>query len=346
MLVTKVSPLKWECRGRECNTALRTTITDGWRTKHRLFEESKNLSIYKAFNECKRYLLVMNLLMYLDYSVTSSKTIADNKWISQECLNHEEHPMVLSFSRVGKNVPTPTPPQTVSDFDSTVLTRRLTGLKGERVWVVFCVHDDSEAFLELYSDQKVAVAHKPDWFTSLNNCLHVSPTICPQEDEDLMIEWVETIRSKLREMKILSPKENIYSKMPEARLPLAPTRDPNSPLPPPPAGPSTVLPGVEPVHSSESSDSSSSVGSVEGSTSADSSSDDSSHPPQREAYDNVSLQMGSASSSLYITHSEPPVYTRLSSEKVVLLVVTSRGGISESAMKLKLKIPCSLSGGN
>nr|CAD7441733.1 unnamed protein product [Timema bartmani] len=202
--------------------------------------------------------------------------------------------------------------------------------KGERVWVVFCVHDDSEAFLELYSDQKVAVAHKPDWFVSLNNCLHVSPTICPQEDEyefvvtlssdlvrltapswDLMIEWVETIRSKLREMKILSPRENVYSKMPEARLPLAPTRDPNSPLPPPPVGPSTVLPGVEPVHSSESSDSSSSVGSVEGSTSADSSSDDSSHPPQREAYDNVSLQMGSASSSLYITHSEPPVYTRL-----------------------------------
>jgi hypothetical protein len=66
------------------------------------------------------------------------------------------------------------------------------------------------------------------------------------------MEWVDTIRSKLREMRILSPKENLYTRMPEARLPLAPTRDPNSPLPPPPAGPSVVVPGVEPVHSESS----------------------------------------------------------------------------------------------
>lgn len=66
---------------------------------------------------------------------------------------------------------------------------------------------------------------------------------------ELMMEWVDTIRTKLREMRILSPKENLYTRMPEARLPLAPTRDPNSPLPPPPAGPTAVVPGVEPVHS-------------------------------------------------------------------------------------------------
>lgn len=60
-----------------------------------------------------------------------------------------------------------------------------------------------------------------------------------------MMEWVEVIRSKLREMHILSPKENLYSKLPENRLPLAPTRDPNSPLPPPPLGPSAAVPGVE-----------------------------------------------------------------------------------------------------
>jgi hypothetical protein len=63
------------------------------------------------------------------------------------------------------------------------------------------------------------------------------------------MEWVDTIRSKLREMRILSPRENLYTRMPEARLPLAPTRDPNSPLPPPPAGPTAVVPGVEPVRS-------------------------------------------------------------------------------------------------
>jgi hypothetical protein len=67
-----------------------------------------------------------------------------------------------------------------------------------------------------------------------------------------MMEWVDTIRTKLREMRILSPKENLYTRMPEARLPLAPTRDPNSPLPPPPAGPTAVVPGVEPVHSESS----------------------------------------------------------------------------------------------
>lgn len=62
------------------------------------------------------------------------------------------------------------------------------------------------------------------------------------------MEWVDTIRSKLREMRILCPRENVYSRMPEPRLPLLPTRDPNSPLPPPPLGPSALVPGVEPVH--------------------------------------------------------------------------------------------------
>ncbi|KAJ8874468.1 hypothetical protein PR048_025317 [Dryococelus australis] len=77
-------------------------------------------------------------------------------------------------------------------FLSNILVACHFARKGERVWVVFCVHDDTEAFLELYSDQKVAVTHKPDWCVSLNNCLHVSPTICPQEDE---YEFVVTLRS-------------------------------------------------------------------------------------------------------------------------------------------------------
>lgn len=64
--------------------------------------------------------------------------------------------------------------------------------KGDRVWVAFCVHDDAEPFLEVYMDQKVAVMHKPDWCVLLNNCLHVSPTICAQEDE---YEFVVTLSS-------------------------------------------------------------------------------------------------------------------------------------------------------
>ncbi|XP_034231072.1 uncharacterized protein LOC117639477 [Thrips palmi] len=139
--------------------------------------------------------------------------------------------------------------------------------KGDRVWAVFCVHDDIHPFLELYMEQKMAAAHKPDWCVSLSSTLHVSPTIVAHDQEyefvitlpsdvvrltapswEIMMEWVDTIRSKLREMRILCPRENVYSRMPEPRLPLLPTRDPNSPLPPPPLGPSALVPGVEPVH--------------------------------------------------------------------------------------------------
>lgn len=63
-----------------------------------------------------------------------------------------------------------------------------------------------------------------------------------------MQEWVDTLRLKLREMKILSPKENLYSKLPELRPPLLPTRDPTrDPLPATPPVPAALVPGVEPI---------------------------------------------------------------------------------------------------
>lgn len=201
--------------------------------------------------------------------------------------------------------------------------------KCDRVWVAFCIHNDAEPFLEVYTDQKVSVMHKPDWCVSLNNCLHVSATICPQEDEyefvvtltsdvvrftapswELMMEWVDTIRTKLREMRILSPKENLYTRMPEARLPLAPTRDPNSPLPPPPAGPTAVVPGVEPVHSEGSDGSANSVGSVEAIHSTESDSGENVPTVQPPVSDSVSLQVVAPTTSLYITQSEPSGSTR------------------------------------
>lgn len=69
-----------------------------------------------------------------------------------------------------------------------------------------------------------------------------------------MMDWVDSLSAKLREMRILSPKENVYSRLPELRLPLLPTRDPNSPLPLPPAGPSTLVPGIEPAVSAQTAD--------------------------------------------------------------------------------------------
>lgn len=137
--------------------------------------------------------------------------------------------------------------------------------------MVFCVHDDSDAYLEAYTDNKVAVLHRPEWFVSLNVTQHISPTICAHEQEyefvitlnsesirlaaptwEQMLDWVESLRGKLYELRILSPKENIYSKLPEARsAPLLPTRDPTSPLPPPPPVPPALLPGVEVVPSTD-----------------------------------------------------------------------------------------------
>ncbi|XP_044765853.1 uncharacterized protein LOC123322078 [Coccinella septempunctata] len=129
--------------------------------------------------------------------------------------------------------------------------------KKERLWIVFCIHDDVNAFLEAYSDNKSAILHKPCQFFSLNETQHVTSSICPINEEyefcitlldqiiklaapsqDLMIEWVEVLRTKLKEMKILCPIENLYTKLPEPKngLPLLSTRDPNSPLPPPPVG--------------------------------------------------------------------------------------------------------------
>jgi hypothetical protein len=128
------------------------------------------------------------------------------------------------------------------------------------------VHDDCEAFLEGFTEPRSASTHQPDWSIALQTTQHVSHALVSSEQEfefvvtlanevarfsaptwELMIEWVECLRSKLREMKILSPKENLYSKLPEIRAPLLPTRDPTSPLPAPPPVAVNLIPGVERV---------------------------------------------------------------------------------------------------
>ncbi|XP_044741164.1 uncharacterized protein LOC123302338 isoform X2 [Chrysoperla carnea] len=134
--------------------------------------------------------------------------------------------------------------------------------KPEKFWFVFCIHDDNEAYLEAYSDSKTSVMHRPMWISCLNDTLHVSSTICSEFKEyefvitlssgvvrllaptrEAMIDWVDTLRSKLTEMKILSPCKNMYSVLPQAKSILLPTRDPTSPLPPPPP---LVTPSIPP----------------------------------------------------------------------------------------------------
>ncbi|XP_067618266.1 mucin-2 isoform X2 [Eurosta solidaginis] len=138
--------------------------------------------------------------------------------------------------------------------------------KSDRSWVVFCVHDDTDALLEGYAEPRLAPSHIPEWTVSMQDTLHISHALIPNSHEfefvvtlanevirfhamswEIMQEWVETLRSKLREMKILSPRENLYTKLPEIRAPLLPTRDPTSPLPAPPPVPAAIVPGVERV---------------------------------------------------------------------------------------------------
>lgn len=53
----------------------------------------------------------------------------------------------------------------------------------ERFWVVFCVHDDSIALLEGYSEPKMAPSHNPEWTLALQTTQHVSHSLVPIENE-------------------------------------------------------------------------------------------------------------------------------------------------------------------
>ncbi|GBM78125.1 hypothetical protein AVEN_17050-1 [Araneus ventricosus] len=162
--------------------------------------------------------------------------------------------------------------------------------KLEKFWVVFCVHDDKEAFLEFYENRRSAYSHMPLSNVSLSTCLHISPTIVAQGNDhefvitldnqvirlaastnEQMLEWMDTLSTKLRELGVLEPKDNLYSKEPITARPLShqhsgsglslesqsradfsrlSIRDPNSPLPP---VPSTVVQTSEPLESIVSS---------------------------------------------------------------------------------------------
>ncbi|XP_058801214.1 uncharacterized protein LOC131669979 [Phymastichus coffea] len=130
---------------------------------------------------------------------------------------------------------------------------------GARYWVAFCVHDDADPRLEGFPDQKQATSHNPVWSQSLRTTLHLSPTLCATSKNDYefcvnfnddqilrlaaptyqtMLDWVQVVTRKLTDMRIVRPKENLYSRGPERIA----TRDPTSPLPPPPLSLGSRLP--------------------------------------------------------------------------------------------------------
>jgi hypothetical protein len=128
-------------------------------------------------------------------------------------------------------------------------------LEEHRFWVVFSVHNESEPYLEFYQKRQLT----PNWTQhesaggpvsthSLSRCQHISSAIVVNdkcynefsiildthvirlvaETQQLMNDWIETIRNKLRQLNIIEPKDNLYSKDPQ----LPPRRNSWRPLPP------------------------------------------------------------------------------------------------------------------
>ncbi|RWS11545.1 hypothetical protein B4U79_10438 [Dinothrombium tinctorium] len=107
-----------------------------------------------------------------------------------------------------------------------------------KYWVVFCVSNECEPNLEFYVERQPLNQRKNSHAVfnhSLKNCIHVSPSIVIDEREndfefaitldtqvlrlsahtrELMDDWIDCIRNKLRQLKILCPKDNYYSKEP------------------------------------------------------------------------------------------------------------------------------------
>jgi hypothetical protein len=162
-----------------------------------------------------------------------------------------------------------------------------------------------------------------------------------------MLEWVETLRSKLREMKILSPKENLYSKLPEIRPPLLPTRDPTSPLPATPPIPAGLIPGIERIQPSTSSNSHSALAATSSSSSvvannSASTSTVSAQPSTSSAMSNTSIQnimnllsnpLSAVSKALNQTSSETS--SSSSNSSTISSVSSSDMGMSSSAQNAR-----------
>lgn len=79
-----------------------------------------------------------------------------------------------------------------------------------------------------------------------------------------MIDWVNCLKLKLRELKILSPKENIYTKPPGIMKPTIHHRNPTDPLPqrPPTSNNVSSIPGLELVNHTTATTTATAAGAV------------------------------------------------------------------------------------
>ncbi|OQV25551.1 hypothetical protein BV898_00489 [Hypsibius exemplaris] len=103
----------------------------------------------------------------------------------------------------------------------------------EPFWCVFCIHEESYPFLELYEDHKSSLTHKPLRIISLIECQHVSPNISLAENkhsftltlatelhqfsaatEADMHDWIATLRTRLHDLQGLESDQNTYTRCP------------------------------------------------------------------------------------------------------------------------------------
>lgn len=148
-------------------------------------------------------------------------------------------------------------------------------LEEHRFWVVFSVHNESKPFLEFYQKRQLT----PNWAQhesaggpvsthSLMRCQHISSAIVLNnkcynefaitldthvirlvaETPQLMNDWIETLRNKLRQLNIIQPKDNLYTSDPQ----LPPRRNSWRPLPPIPVVNTRPALTPEPTTSSNS----------------------------------------------------------------------------------------------
>ncbi|CAG9577566.1 unnamed protein product [Danaus chrysippus] len=133
------------------------------------------------------------------------------------------------------------------------------------MWTLFCIHNGRVPFLEQYPEPKATLTHQPTWRVCLKTARHVTASVKPHLGEeydflvdtdhgpirmlapnwDSMQDWVSILRTKLHELRIVSPGENVYCSPPAALPPRAAARDPTSPLPPTPPVPPDRVPGID-----------------------------------------------------------------------------------------------------
>ncbi|XP_015788317.1 uncharacterized protein LOC107365342 [Tetranychus urticae] len=127
-----------------------------------------------------------------------------------------------------------------------------------KYWVTFAIMNEVDPFLELYSEKPSSVIAKPTYCYSLKGCLHLCPAIVIDEKENCfefsitlesqlirlvaptrqsMDEWIDCIKTKLKQMNIIGPQDNYYTKEPNFTLKPRSSNQSSRPLPPIPPSP-------------------------------------------------------------------------------------------------------------